>query len=137
MQLQTLNLGNNKLKEIHSSMWVGLQSLISLSLKHDYLTQIPRHGLSHLHRLRTLDLSHNYLTTLRADIFNPDDFPDSNGRPASLDLKLNGNVFVCNPTMCWLIDGALSFGWYGEPTCANYNDIPLSRVQINCISGNI
>ena len=94
------------------------------------------HGLSHLHGLRTFDLSFNRLTTLRADIFNSDDFPESNGHPARLDLKLNGNGFVCNTTMCWLIEGIRSgtIGYSTRATCANGGS-SLFSVQINCISG--
>ena len=138
ISLRTLDLGHNYMTEIHGNMWVGLQALNSLSLNHNYLTEIPRHGLSHLHGLRTFDLSFNRLTTLRADIFNSDDFPESNGRPARLDLKLNGNGFVCNTTMCWLIEGIRS-GTIGSfsgasATCANGGS-SLFSTEINCISG--
>ena len=136
--LKTLDLGNNLFTEIHGKMWIGLQSLNSLSLDENRLQDIPRHGISHMPALTSLDLSSNFLRTLRADIFNPDDYPDSNGRPARLELNLFGNIFLCNTTLCWLIAAADS-GTIdirnNLPTCLNHPDSSLLSIDLNCSPG--
>ena len=135
--LQFLYLGNNFLTEINGNMWIGLDSLNFLSLDGNRLQDIPRHGISHMPALTNLDLSSNkYLRTLRADIFNPDDYPDSNGFPARLGIHLSGNRFQCNTTLCWLIEGVESgtiYFVYSSPYCANHGGSQLSRVELNCI----
>ena len=119
-------------------MWAGLHSLEHLTLSGNRLTQIPRHGISHMPVLKKLGLSSNQLTTLRSNIFNPDDYPDSNGRPLQLNLYLYDNPFRCDRALCWLKDaqesGSIIFAGSG-PKRANLDDASLEEIQLNCTSG--
>ena len=137
--LKTLFFGNNYLNEINSNMWVGIRSLESLSLRANRLKDFPRHGISHMPSLETLYLSENQLRTLRADIFNPDDYTDYNGRPRHLNLHLNDNPLQCNVALCWLKEavdtGSITFVG-PDPKCTNPNTVPLQVVELNCTSGN-
>ena len=136
--LQTLHLGNNYLSNIQGSMWVGFHSLEHLTLSGNRLTQIPRHGISHMPVLKKLGLSSNQLTTLRSNIFNPDDYPDSNGRPLQLKMYLYDNPFWCDRALCWLKNaqesGSIIFAGSG-PKCANLYDASLEEIELNCTSG--
>ena len=131
--LKYLYLGNNYLTEIYGNMWVGLQSLYSLQLTRNRIVNIQTHGLSHMPALMDLDLSHNYLRTLRADIFNPDDYPESNGH-SNVYLDLTGNRFLCNTTLCWLIE--VDIYSHDRPTCINYGCYSLWSIELSCILGN-
>ena len=100
--LKYLDLRNNYLTIIQGSMWIGLQSLEYLELDSNQITDIQRHGISHMPLLRTLSLNFNRLRTLRADMFNPDEF---HSRTYILDLYLASNPFQCNSDLCWLRGG--------------------------------
>ena len=111
----------------------------SLILNNNRIENIPIHGISHMPALKILDVSSNLLRTLRANIFNPDDYPDSNGCPAFLELHLSGNGLQCNTTLCWLIEtvdsGTVDLGLY-VPECANYGDSSILLVNLVCALGN-
>ena len=88
--------------------------------------------------LKKLGLSSNQLTTLRSNIFNPDDYPDSNGRPLQLNLYLYENPFRCDRALCWLKDaqesGSIIFAGSG-PKCPNLDDASLEEIELDCTSG--
>ena len=99
IRLKNLYLGNNYLTIIQGSMWIGLHSLEDLNLAYNQITDIQRHGISHMPLLRTLHLYFNRLSTLRADMFNPDEF---HSRTYKLALYFANNPFQCNSDLCWL-----------------------------------
>ena len=129
--LKKLYLGNNYLSEIHGNMWVGLQSLERLDLQGKRLTDIPRHGISHMPLLATLELSSNHLTTLRDDVINPDDYPDSYGHPPRLRINLSNNPIECDSGLCWLVEVSdwISITFSKNTQCA------LNLVELGCTSG--
>ena len=94
---------------------------------------------SHLPSLQTLNLNRLSLTTLRPDIFNPADYPDSNGRPPRLELWLEGNRLQCNTSLCWLKEavenGSIYFPSDGSPKCYNSTEYPFESVTLDCTSG--
>ena len=112
-------------------MWIGLQSLKSLSLNHNHMIQIPHHGLSNMPALENLALSSNHLTNLAADIFNPNDYPDSNGYPPLLRINLSDNPVECDSGLCWLINvsNTISVTFSKNGPCA------LNNVDLRCASG--
>ena len=119
-------------------MWVGLQSLEALYLNGNRLTDIPPHGLSNMPALRQLWLSSNSLTTFRAKVFNPDDYPDSQGRPPNLELHLMGNALKCDSELCWLQEAEESgyFHYSSSTQCANGDgSFYLKSAELGCFSG--
>ena len=112
-------------------MWVGLQSLEKLSLFDNGIKEVPKHVIAHMPRLQNLDFSTNVLKTISADIFNPADYPDSNGRPAYLNLGLH--PVHCDSSLCWLKkgeeDGTIKLG-YG-PRCTNGGGF-FKNADLNC-----
>ena len=134
--LKTLNLAQNYLTELHGNMWMGLQSLEVLNISENSITKIPRHGLFHLSALRILHLYDNEIRSLRADIFNPDDYPDSNGRPPRLELILARNPLQCNSALCWLEHGLQSGTIYiRKPVrCSNLGEY-FGYAYLDCTSG--
>ena len=80
-------------------MWVGLQSLESLRLLNNHLTEIPPDGFANMPALKELNLQSNQLRTLRPDIIY------LRNRPSTLHLRLLGNPLQCDSALCWLKDG--------------------------------
>ena len=109
-KLEKLDLSHNKIIIVHEDTWQGLQSLRELDLRWNEIEVIHSNGLGGLLHLDTLYLHANELTTFMQDVFNPDDYPDSDGHPEHLTLSLSGNPFQCDNTMCWLKEGA-DQGW--------------------------
>ena len=138
--LKTLWIGTNYLTEIHSNMWVGLRFLENLSLLKNRLKEFPRHGISHMPSLEKLYLSENQLRTLRADIFNPDDYSDYNGRPRHLNLYLNDNPLHCDFKLCWLKwavhSGSITISG-SDPKCTNLDAAAFHDIVLNCSSGKV
>ena len=137
--LETLNLKWNDLFEINGNMWVGLQSLKHLDLSHNSIAEIPRHGFSNLSSLETLNLNALRYRTLSSDIFNPDDNPDSDGRPPCLKLLLAGYRLQCDTALCWLKEavetGSVYFPSDGLPRCHNLANVPFEAVTLDCTAG--
>ena len=162
-KLESLWLDYNKLSNIEADMWSGLTSLKSLSisnnwlatltpgclspltsleeltLNNNYVSSIHPSALSGLSHLKMLNLKYNSLTTFGSDVFNPDDFPDSNGHPASLTLEIRNNQFNCDEQLCWLKEGT-NAAWlkykYRSPKCENYPDLSWDQVFENAITCN-
>ena len=140
IHLETLNLRYNRLGEINGNMCIGLQSLKYLDLSWNSPLKISRHGFSHMPSLETLNLNRSSFTTLMSDVFNPDDYPDSYGRPRRLELSL-ANIYrcQCNASLCWLKDaledGSVIFPIGGLPTCHNLAKIPFDVVTLDCTAG--
>ena len=163
-KLESLWLDYNKLSDIKADMWSGLASLESLSLSHNwvatltpgclspltsleeltlnnnYISSIDPNALLGLSHLKMLNFQYNGLTTFGSDIFNPDDFPDSNGHPVSLTLEIRNNQYHCDGQLCWLKEGT-NAGWlkfkYRAPKCDNYPDSSWDRVFENTITCNM
>ena len=116
-------------------MWIGLQSLEDLNLAYNQITDIQRHGISHMPQLRTLHLYFNRLRILRADMFNPDKF---HSRTYKLALYLANNPFQCNSDLCWLKEawesGLVSLTELAV-RCANLGNIYFLRAELHCTSG--
>ena len=110
VNLQYLSRARNKLKEINGDMWQGLDSLKTLNLGSNNINWIEPHGFSNLPHLSILELQNNKLSTLTPDVFNPDDYPNSNGHPKSLELDISKNTLHCDGDMCWIRQGELN-GW--------------------------
>ena len=55
--------------------------------------------------LEILYLHANDLVTIVPDVFNPESYPESEGRPRHLVLSLSGNKFECDYRLCWLKQG--------------------------------
>ena len=136
--LKALNLTFNFLTTVHDNMWVGLQSLGALDLSNNHLIVIPPHGLSNMPALQYLWLSSNSLRTLRADVFNLDDYPDSHGCPPYLELTLIGNALKCDEELCWIKEAeeAGYFHFYSSTQCTNRDGtFYLKSIELGCFSG--
>ena len=118
-------------------MWVGLQSLEYLSLLGNNIKEVPPHIISHMPALKTLGFTFNKLKTISADIFNPEDYPDSNGRPEHLKFDIYGNPLQCDHALCWLKQGEESgtIDLLLQPRCANFGGALWKDVDLNC-AGN-
>ena len=112
-------------------MWLGLQFLERLNLQGNRLTEIPHHGISHTPLLETLELSSNHLTTLRDDIINPDDYPDSHGHSPRLRINLSNNPIECDSGLCWLVEVS---NWISI-TFSKNTPCELSHVELGCTLG--
>ena len=135
--LKTLDLNNNYLTKIDGNMWLGLNSLESITVFQNGIKDLQHHSFSHLPSLKALGLANNQLSTLRPDIFNSDDYPDSNGLPHRLELYLSGNPLECNTTLCWLkelvVPGSFIIHPYPSiPTCVNLDNAALQDFILNC-----
>ena len=118
---------------------MGLQFLEELGLRANHLKDVPRRGISHMPSLGTLFLPENQLRTLRADIFNPDDYTEYNGRPRHLNLYLHDNPLQCDIKLCWLkapVDSGLITFVGSDPKCANPDATVFQDVELNCTLGN-
>ena len=73
-------------------------------------------------------------------MFQPDDYPNANGTPASLELYLYDNRLHCDTMLCWSKAAAESGSVYFDeytPKCDNLNKEALLDVDLNCISGKL
>ena len=118
-------------------MWMGLQSLEYLSLLGNNIKEVPPHIISHMPALKTLGFAFNELKTISADIFNPEDYPDSNDRPEHLKLDIYGNPLQCDRALCWLKQGEESgtIDLLLPPSCENLGYPLWKNVNLNC-TGN-
>ena len=133
VRLKNLYIGGNYLSNLHGNMWVGLQYLEFLSLPKNGIKEFPQHAIDHMPRLQNLHFSANKLKTISADIFNPKDYPNSNGRPAHLRLDLSTNPLQCNSSLCWLKQGveAGMIDLHYPPECVNGGAL-LTNENLNC-----
>ena len=123
--LRTLYLTGNYITEIRGDMWQGLTSLTNLNVDHSNITSVRTSGFANLPKINEISLKENNLTTVPADLFGADEFPDTGGHPASLQLDLEGNPLRCDDDdICWLQE-AQEGGWLTstiEYTCDNHDD---------------
>ena len=136
--LKTLHLYHNYLTKIDGRIWERLKSLEWISLAKNRINGLQHHSFSNLPSLKVLGLASNQLNTLRSDVFNPDDYPDYNGRPRHLELYLSDNPLECNMTLFWLKEAVTSGSFIlatdtpAIPTCANLNNVALRDFILNC-----
>ena len=93
--LSVLNLDKNRLHTLHSSSLKNCTGLQSLSLSHNFLTQVPE-AVHHLSNLEILDLSSNLLGVLKRESLQ--------GLPKLKSLKLGIQLFVyyfSTQYTCW------------------------------------
>ena len=117
--LTTLDLKFTDHRSNDSAKWHGLISLETLYLSYNNIHELSAGYFSGLPKLKFLDLTSNDLKVLRPDIFNPEDYPDSNGHPAQLTLSLGGNYFPCDNGLCLLQEAEkewIKWGSY-KPYC--------------------
>ena len=144
--LETLSLNGNKLTEVRGDMWRGLNSLDALDLGGNPLQTILPGGFGNLPNIGRVSLYKTGLRSLDKNIFNPDDFPDSDGHPRKVKLVLNGNSLQCDEKLCWLKQ-AEEDGWITwfvahyvgkpykgihSPECGNYPGSLWEDVSLDC-----
>ena len=83
--LSVLNLDKNRLHTLHSSSLKNCTGLQSLSLSHNFLTQVPE-AVHHLSNLEILDLSSNLLGVLKRESLQ--------GLPKLKSLKLGKYLYI-------------------------------------------
>ena len=102
-------------------MWKGLQSVTELDLSNNDIANLEPDSFSNLSKLIFLYLNINSFSTLSPKIFNPNDFPNSNGHLEKLVLGLQYNGLQCDSRMCWLKhgeqEGWLKFQYRDKFTC--------------------
>ena len=92
--------------------------------------------LDHLPMLECLLLYNNPLTTLSHTIFNPSIYPDTDGHPRCLEMRLG--LMKCNSSLCWLKQGERKgwITWYksnGKVYPPDHLNLHLwSDVDLNC-----
>ncbi len=148
--LRTLHLENCEISEIRARFWNGLESLFDIYLGNNRINSIPSGAFQNLHNVRKLymesnniqklkphaltglksiqgiDLKHNELSTLDQNIFNPDDFPETDGHPSTLQLGLAGNPIQCDGSLSWMIGQKWLDPWeLKQATCADHPDMTL------------
>ena len=84
------------------STWTGLTSLVELHLEYNNISYIGDLAFSGLPRLQKLYLYGNNLNSFSEQVFDPNDFPDSDGHPPNLTLSISKNPLQCDKRMCWL-----------------------------------
>ena len=126
--LEILELSWNNISVIISGSFQRLRSLQELYLSRNYISNMEQKSLSGLPQLNALHISGNSLLTLEKDIFYPEDFPESDGHPSSLELSLRYNSIDCDRRMCWIKEGEQDgwLSWYinnrgkvYKPDCVN------------------
>ena len=80
-----MNLDKNRLHTLHSSSLKNCTGLQSLSLSHNFLTQVPE-AVHHLSNLEILDLSSNLLGVLKRESLQ--------GLPKLKSLKLGKYLYI-------------------------------------------
>ena len=137
--LRNLNyifLSTNKLSAISGNMWLGLSALKRLYLHNNDTAELKPGDLDHLPMLERLLLFDNPLTTLSHTIFNPSIYPETDGHPRRVEMRLG--LVKCNSSLCWLKQGEQKdwITWYKSnrkvyyPDCLN---LPLwNDVDLNC-----
>lgn len=95
---------------IRRVMWKGLNSLEELDLGYNKIADVSPKGFAKLSQIKRIFLYHNNLTTLKEDVFQAADFPDSGGHPAELYLELFGNPLVNDSSLAWISRGQQQ-GW--------------------------
>ena len=111
-KLVHLDIVDNNVKSIKADSLKGLYSLKKLYLGMNAINKIKPRAFSNMSQLDLLNLEQNELTVFTQDVFNPDDFPDSNGHPPNLELDISGNPIKCDGDLCWL-QLAAEDGWLG------------------------
>ena len=82
--------------------------------------------------LEILYLHANNLVTIGPDIFNAEDYPESNGHPRHLMLSLSGNKFECDNRLFWLKQGQEDgwINWYElEPINSRYGRVHVPNCK--------
>ena len=146
IHLEFLSLEGNRLTEIRGDMWLGLQSLYALDLGRNNLKTIAPSGLANLPNIARLSLYQTGLRYLDENVFDPRDFPDSNGHPRRIKLVLNGNSLQCDQRLCWLKQGEKD-GWITwfvahyvgkpymgihSPDCGNFPNSLWDDISLDC-----
>ncbi|XP_022237735.1 leucine-rich repeat-containing protein 4-like [Limulus polyphemus] len=94
-QLHTLNLSGNKIKTILRSMFPS--SIKQLHLMGNELKSLPEDIFKGMNKLILLDLTYNKLETLSLSLF-----PEFAQNVSPLEVKVEGNPWVCNCSIVWL-----------------------------------
>ena len=133
--LQTLYLAGNHIAEIRGGMWEGLTSLTFLNVDHCNVTSVRASGFANLSKIQKLSLKENNLTEVPPDLFDAQEFPETDGHPVSLQLELQGNPLQCDGgDICWLKE-TQEEGWLmssAEYTCDNDENDALQKLDIKC-----
>ncbi len=126
--LMFLYLGQNRIESIRSRTFQNLHGVHKLDLEANQIRYLEPQSLSGLRRITNLNLKHNDLSTLNQDIFNADDFPDTDGHPFMLNLDLEGNPIICDQALDWMIGQDWLSQWYlSKVTCADHPDMTLQE----------
>ncbi len=155
-KLMFLNLESAKISEIRPEFWNGLDSLHDLKLSKNSVNILRGGAFQNLHQLGSLymesnqieevesgaflglqkiyalNFKDNKLSTVNQDIFDPTDFPDTDGHPRYLTLYLEGNPIQCDPALDWMIEQ----DWLDrypmkQAKCADLPDMTLD-VYLQC-----
>ena len=82
--------------------------------------------------LEVVELSSNQLTTLKSDVFNPDD------QPSRLVLNLYMNPLQCDSALCWLKaaeeSGSIYLSHISSVDCADMGDVSFQSADLQCTS---
>lgn len=70
IKMQSLEIGENKLEELHEGIFKPLKNLYNIVLKYNRLSSIPKTIFQNLPSLLTVDLSYNEITNLHENMFN-------------------------------------------------------------------
>ena len=108
--LDYLYISSNDLTSVSGSMWEGLQSptWLSIYLYVNNIAEMKPGCFSNLPHLERLYLYGNRFTTIDHNVFDPHDYPNSDGHPRQ--LRLSFGAMQCDSRLCWLKRGE-QLGW--------------------------
>ena len=128
--LQILYIHGNRIKSVDAGLFNGLYSLREIGLDDNDISEVKAGAFQGLELLSKLWLFNNSLTTLQSSTFT--------GLPRALDLTLGANPLQCDKRLCWIKRGEQE-GWIRwiylqgrplEPKCAD--DVSWYNVTMEC-----
>ncbi len=132
--LTVLHLKENRLESIGSGAFQNLRRVYKIDIQSNKIKRLAPQAFSGLSRIKDINLKNNELTTLDQNIFDPDDFPNSDGHPSLMFLVLEGNPIECNESLDWMIGQDWLDSWELEQTkCADHPDMTLDSF-LQCVS---